>query len=570
MEPLHILNQTAPRDYVNFTLCFPFDDDKAQEAVKHLQRCVDDCIQQNPHLAGTLRVQHTPQRNTLAYVPAPAGDRPRVVVQQLRPSSFSSANGGSTAFTYDELRAGGFSPGLFFDDVFAPAGNPADLDEGSVPIMRVHAIFIPGGLLLGVFIHHAVADGVVATALIEHLAARTRGEKLLPRGGLLPKSQRLPLGRPSAEFEQRAGHLRENNGLSNEQIMGKMLPEWTTTDPKTGPDFSIKNRLPANKSRRVGKIFHISKTKLTKLSRALAAQGSREGEGNRKPPSTNVALMALVWAYVAKARMRAAGADSWSALLMGEMGTVDEKNMAAQLTVVAAWQPSSASSALSLKNPGGRGEGFGQETLDAVADFCGNAAMCPITALPTTQLLWRAASSRSSTTTTTTAQEENSTTEVGAKQEEALATIAASITQSLDSLNAEFVRRRAVLLEGLSDVTAMAMDHDFEAPQNVLFNSHRFLAGPDTVWDIPGLLADTCAGTNDCASAPGSSRGNISRRRSEVIRKGRKVWGQGTVLVMPSSQASDVLEVMLAMSGTAMDELCQDEGWRGWVERIVD
>lgn len=587
MEPLHIVNQVAPREYVNFTLCFPFEDDKEQEAVNHLQRCVDACIQQNPHLAGTLRGQNTPQRNTLAYIP-PERERHRggavVVVEQLRPSEFSCARGNSSSklsFTYNELRAGGFSPGLFFDELFAPAGDPAAVVEGSVPIMCIHAIFVPRGLLLGVFIHHAMADGAVATALIDDLAARSRGEMVLPRGGLLPKSQNLPLGRPSMKFEQDVRSLRESKRLDNEEIMAEMLPEWTTKDPNRGVRFSIKNCLPSNPSPRVGKIFHFSKTRLMKLSQALAQE--ELSRGSTKPPSTNVALMALIWAYVAKARMRAVGVDDWSALLRKGKKTSNDKSsggdtgdneMAAQLTIVAAWNPrvASPSSTKSKWQAGERGSGFGQETLDALEDFCGNAAKCPIAALHSTRLLWQGAAEATAkasfidataptnltTTTDNPARNGIETTQGGDEGGlEALAKIAALITRSLDSLDAEFVRRRAALLEALPDATAMAMDHDFEAPQNVLFNSHRYLAGADTVWDIPGLLA-------------ADDGGGGMRRKPEVIRKGRKVWGQGTVLVMPSSLESDVLEVMLAMSETAMDGLCGDEGWRGWVERIVD
>ncbi|KAK7911984.1 hypothetical protein PG985_014465 [Apiospora marii] len=558
MEPLHVVNQVAPREYVNFTLCFPFEDHKEQEAVNHLQRCVDDCIQQNPHLAGTIREQNTPQHNTLAYAPPkrePQREAGAVIVEKLRPSGFWTGHGNGTksSFTYDELRAGGFSPGLFFDRVFVPVGDPAAVDGGGVPVMRVHAIFVSGGLLLGVFIHHAMADGAVATALIDDLAARSRGETALPRGGLLPKSQYLPLGRPSAEFEQRVRFLRETSRLGNEEIMAEMLPEWTTKDPNRGARFSIENCLPANPSPRVGKIFHFSKAKLARLSRALAQEGPRGG-GSTKPPSTNVALMALIWAYVAKARMRAVGVEDWSALLAkgrkkmnddsSSEGGRENKGMTAQLTI---------------------------ETLDALENFCGNAAKCPIAALPTTRLLWQGAAeatakansigTTASTTTTNTARNEMGTPrgeEEDGERLEALAEIAALITRTLDSLDAEFVRRRAALLETLPDITAVAMNHDFEAPQNVLFNSHRFLAGADTVWDIPGLLlADN-----------GGGRG--TRRKPESIRKGRTVWGQGTVLVMPSSRESDVLEVMLAMSGTAMDGLCGDGGWRGWVERVVD
>ncbi|KAK8859360.1 anthranilate n-hydroxycinnamoyl/benzoyltransferase [Apiospora arundinis] len=567
-EPLHVLNQVAPREYVNFTLCFPFNDDMAQEAVTHLQHCVDECLQQNPHLAGAIQEQDTPQRNTLAYTPQPT----RVAIEQLRPSCFVSSDGSRRALTYDDIRAGGFSPGLFWGEIFAPVGNPAIVDNNLVPVLIVRTIFVKGGLLLGVFIHHAMSDGLVATALINDLAARSRGEELgsIPNGGVLPGRQQLPLGRPSAEFEERVRDLRETRGFSSEETMAALLPEWTTvtTAPDREVNFSIKNPLPANQSPRVGKIFHISKTKLQRLSQTLAGIGSK--------PSTNVALMALFWAYVAKARMRAVGVEDWSALqsarekekkvISNGNGNNHDNDMAAQAIVVAAWKPSSKSS-LERKDTGanGRGGGFGPETLDAIDHFCGNMAKTPIATLPSTQLLWQAAGS--------SAQEEESVGTQAKKQEEALAEIAAVITRSLDTLDAEFVRQRAAMLESLADVTVMAMDHDFEAPQNVLFNSHRFLAGADTVWDIPGLLAEAnngAAGAGSNGHGNSDSGGSSRRRKPEVIRKGRKVWGQGTVLVMPSSRDSDVLEVMLAMSGTAMGELCRDEGWMGWVERVVD
>ncbi|KAK8112755.1 hypothetical protein PG984_013281 [Apiospora sp. TS-2023a] len=606
MEPLHVLNQVAPREYVNFTLCFPFEDDQEQEAVNHLQRCVDDCVQQNPHLAGTIREQDTPQRHTLAYVPPEwKQQRGAVVVEQSRPDSFDTAYGkvSTSSFTYEKLRAGGFSPGVFFNDPFYPAGDPTVVKGGSVPVTRVLAIFVTGGLLLGVFIHHAMADGGVATALIDDLAARSCGKTVLPRGGRLPKSQYLPQGRPLAEFEQRVDSLRKAKGLGSEEITPEMQVGWNTKDSDGKARFSVRNSLPANTDPRVGKIFHFSKVKLAKLSLALA-QGL-EG-GNAKPPSTNVSLMALIWAYVAKVRMRAVGVKDWSALpgkenKKGNNGSrieSEKDDMPAQLTIVATWKPT-PSSAANKKEGGGRGSGFGQETLEALEDFCGNVAnLCPIAALPTTRLLWQAATataevinqanSAATTTSTTTITATNTTrneTETprgheaergGEEGIKALAEIATLITRTIDSLDAEFVRRRAALLEALEDITAIDMDHDFEAPQNVLFNSHRFLAGADTEWDIPGLLTVDSGGgagvgvNHSIAGAPNSGVGGSTRRKPEIIRKGRKAWGQGTVLVMPSSQESDVLEVMLAMSGNAMEGLCGDEGWKGWVERIVD
>ncbi|KAK8096701.1 hypothetical protein PG999_012645 [Apiospora kogelbergensis] len=523
VEFLNVLNQLAPREYVNFTKCFPFDNDKEQEAVSHLQRCVDDCVQQNPHLAGTIvSIPRTPQQDVLARTLVdPTGEHSRVIIDARWPSSFFTSGGNRVALNYGELRASGFSPGLFFDDVFAPMGDPAaaalaagddgESDSSSVPILLPRVVFIPGGLLLGVFMHHAMADGVVATALIDDLAARSRGVKResLPRKGYLPKSQYLPLGQLSAALEQHRCDLHETQGLSSEETVTEILPEWTTITNATAfsntakINFSIKNSLPVNQSPRVGKIFHVSKARIEELRETLAQSANKPAS---KPPSTFVTLMALVWSYVAKARMRAVGVADWSAL--HERGknktsnTADDSNegdMAAQSCVVAAWHPS-------IK---GRGRGFSQETLDAIDDFCGNMAICPIATLPTTQLLWQAADSSPTQT------------DKGAHaQKEALAAIAAPLTQLINSLDADFIRQRPALLETLPDVGALAMNYDFEAPQNVFFNSHRYLAGADTEWDIPGLILDDNDDGDGTAAPEVAVAGGVASPRSSA-RAGR-------------------------------------------------
>ncbi|KAK6836645.1 hypothetical protein PG987_007140 [Apiospora arundinis] len=321
-EPLHVLNQVAPREYVNFTLCFPFNDDMAQEAVTHLQHCVDECLQQNPHLAGAIQEQDTPQRNTLAYTPQPT----RVAIEQLRPSCFVSSDGSRRALTYDDIRAGGFSPGLFWGEIFAPVGNPAIVDNNLVPVLIVRTIFVKGGLLLGVFIHHAMSDGLVATALINDLAARSRGEELgsIPNGGGSPRQTATTPGPAVGRVRgARARPARDSGGSAARRpwlrfcLNGRLSPQLQTG----------------------------SKTKLQRLSQTLAGIGSK--------PSTNVALMALFWAYVAKARMRAVGVEDWSALqsarekekkvISNGNGNNHDNDMAAQAIVVAAWKPSSKS-----------------------------------------------------------------------------------------------------------------------------------------------------------------------------------------------------------------------------------
>jgi hypothetical protein len=72
--------------------------------------------------------------------------------------------------TYEQLKRDGMPPSAFKSDMFVPEdfanypGVPSngegkiDFDKSDAPAMRVQAFFIPGGLVLSMYMHHSVFD----------------------------------------------------------------------------------------------------------------------------------------------------------------------------------------------------------------------------------------------------------------------------------------------------------------------------------------------------------------------------------------------------------------------------
>ena len=85
--------------------------------------------------------------------------------------------------TYADLKRAGMPPSAFKSTTFLPddfanyCGIPANgegqvnFDHSDAPVMRVQACFIPGGLVLSIYVHHSVLDFSGITTFWQHFAA---------------------------------------------------------------------------------------------------------------------------------------------------------------------------------------------------------------------------------------------------------------------------------------------------------------------------------------------------------------------------------------------------------------
>lgn len=106
----------------------------------------------------------------------------------------------SFPYTYEQLKRNGMPPSAFKNTMFVPEdlanypGIPAsgegkvDFELSDAPAMRVQAYFIPGGLVLSMYMHHSVLDFSGVTTFWQNFCAnvtRASGHRELEEHELL-------------------------------------------------------------------------------------------------------------------------------------------------------------------------------------------------------------------------------------------------------------------------------------------------------------------------------------------------------------------------------------------------
>ncbi|KAI8934321.1 hypothetical protein NX059_009058 [Plenodomus lindquistii] len=162
------LDQNVVRVYTQTLSIFPFPNQKETEAaIQALGAGLRLSLKRFPFLAGTLTLaDRETGRLTLEY-PVDISDEEMACVFRskqipLHPTTFPH--------TYEQLKRKGMPPSAFKSAMFVPEdfsnypGIPAngegkvDFQKSDAPAMRIQAYFIPGGLVLSMYMHHSVLD----------------------------------------------------------------------------------------------------------------------------------------------------------------------------------------------------------------------------------------------------------------------------------------------------------------------------------------------------------------------------------------------------------------------------
>lgn len=176
---LSILDQYAVRCYTPVLKIFPFPNKGHMgSATSAIKAGLQLTLETYPFLAGTVQPAN-PESGKLSVTYTHVV--PDVAIANLFSSS-SILPSKNCPRTYKQLKRDGMPQSAFMGEIFCPnvlRGHPGVLRnaEGmmgcthAVPVLAVEAFFISGGLVLSMYLHHSVCDGVGMHNFWKHFAA---------------------------------------------------------------------------------------------------------------------------------------------------------------------------------------------------------------------------------------------------------------------------------------------------------------------------------------------------------------------------------------------------------------
>lgn len=416
MELLSIWNQSSPRVYISVILCFPLDNTRVEEAVKHLRFSLNRLGRERPLFAARLQAANATQPGQAHLIQSPDFDIPFDV--SLEPRDVPAE--------YERMKQEGFPPGSFIHPQFALPGM-IGTNADPLPVSRVHALVINGGLLLTIYLHHSLCDGDSLRMFLECFAAETRGDEIDR-----PSDQAFN----GADDQSDDGDLHPGprsrvltNGSLDALVDG--CPEYTLLpdrDGPTQPKYS-ENGVPMHLIPRTGKIFVFKKSRIADLQNTLMS----ELRGD-KPLSTYTCLAALSFAHIVCARMRTEHF----------LPAADGKG-SAKLWNSVNW----------------RTRAFQHLT----GGYFGNAALPVVTKTSKGRIVEACTNKRT------------------------LASLLPKIKSSIDVVDESYVKQRLAMVSALPDPRLIGVNYDPRMPQCLAFNTWRHF-GADATWYIPGVSVE--------------------------------------------------------------------------------
>ncbi|KAF1993755.1 hypothetical protein P154DRAFT_449360 [Amniculicola lignicola CBS 123094] len=280
------LDQRAPRTYVRKLLIFPFTEATTEDAISALGSGLHMTFEQLPYLAGHLGPVDTQTgRLPLTY--------PKEITNVQDSGVFSYTMISDPKYDYERLKSLGMPLSMFRGEVVCPhilRGNDGiepRIAEGhqklhgtSTPVTGVQACFIPGGLILSVYIHHSVLDGAGMDSFLKLYAENVRSLRYSPAP--VAGAEDITISR--SIFHTRIPALDPNADLS------------TTSGMFSDGIFNYERTLPAN-TPCSGKMFVIPAARIRAFRDTLGKSSSLT-----TPPTICQVISALLWIHVTRAR----------------------------------------------------------------------------------------------------------------------------------------------------------------------------------------------------------------------------------------------------------------------------
>ncbi len=163
---LSTIANVAPKTYNRYGLCFPYNDtiDEMNVVFAALQTAVKRAISYTPILAGHVRP------STAGIIPQPGLSEVAVSFEDVCSfyPVFKRFQYDEFPYTYANLQRLGMPPGVFINSDFTPL---PDTPDTKAPIFAVQCNFIPGGVVVAIYLHNSAADMASLQTIISHMSS---------------------------------------------------------------------------------------------------------------------------------------------------------------------------------------------------------------------------------------------------------------------------------------------------------------------------------------------------------------------------------------------------------------
>ncbi|KUI60294.1 3'-N-debenzoyl-2'-deoxytaxol N-benzoyltransferase [Cytospora mali] len=408
-------DQVAQRAYIQAALCFPFDGDKTA-AEAHIQSSLQRLGRQRRDFAGSLKADPQTGRVQLEK-----HSNDEIVFKVVD-------HGDKFPYTFAQLKDKDFAPSAFVHPDFALDGTLAPFSL--VPVCQVRASFTQGGFILWVYLHHTFANGDGLRMFLECFSAQTRGAKVAhPKNtDFVPADTNTSFYSSSSASSTVEDLLKDcpeyikapQPQAHSPAALGTPLAHMTTGHPST-------SHIPKK-----GHMFIFRHDRLDQLKSLIKAV---QPAGQKKHPSSYVALAGLTWSHLTRART----------LTEPEAAAADPSGPAKLINCVD-WKK--------------------RTSRDLTKEYFGVAVALPFSQMPVEDVVKPCFDFN------------------------AIVPLVRTIEATISSINDEFVAKRTATLKAVpaEDPCSVVLDLDPRNPKHLAFNTWRYI-GADVEWGIPGTMA---------------------------------------------------------------------------------
>ncbi|KAI9652946.1 MAG: hypothetical protein M1831_006275 [Alyxoria varia] len=283
----------APRSYIRWALCFPYDyTNGTREATKlHIQEAISETVRHWPHLRGFLApCENGPDKGRLQLqIPDDVSESHPIKLEEGHHAQLEFNN-------YDTLAEHGFPEKWLPNLELGPL--PTRPGSNVAPVFGGKLTFVTGGIILSLYYHHGISDGVCTDKLVDALAAATRGDKMPHSSPVTHRQEELE---PSPEEINQSEDPREAvrdckeycvRADSIDQGPGEHL---RTINPEPQGGF-----LPYKPA--VGYTFCFGAETIGNLRKEINIKFKLANSARYWEISTNDVLAAIVWVHATSAR----------------------------------------------------------------------------------------------------------------------------------------------------------------------------------------------------------------------------------------------------------------------------